>query len=137
MSIGIGGDIPTCEECGGWLTGRQTRYCSKKCNMRAYRRAMRPDPKVCDLCGAEFVPLRGNQRICDYMNEADSTCSGMQMDRDRLKHAADAQRWEQVCIREGCNEWTGWEGAGRPRRFCSNRCKTAHYRAATKETANV
>lgn len=59
----------------------------------------------------------------------------MQNELAELRNQAEDDRWDAQCAREGCEENTGWDGAGRPRRFCSARCKTAHYRAAKRAQA--
>jgi hypothetical protein len=124
-------DSRTCDAdgCNEWLTGRQSRYCSSRCKMRAYRRehATPPAVKVCVLCGATFRPLRGKQTYCDFQNNADETCAAMQDERETQRLALDSERSDKMC--DHCGEWAGWDGVGRPRRFCGNRCKTAHYRA--------
>lgn len=127
-------DSPTCQapRCEEWLTGRQTRFCSAKCRMRAYRAEVtdKPAERSCVLCGATFHPLRGKQTYCDYEEQADGSCSAMQNElRDRAR-ALDDERWDKECAH--CGENTGWDGIGRPRRFCSSRCKTAFYRASKK-----
>lgn len=124
-----------CEVCGEWLEGRQTRFCSARCRQRHYRATHPVDIPLstCALCGTEFRPVRGKQRVCAVPEQADATCRELQQERDRIarEHAdeLDEQRWEATCAREGCDESTGWEGVGRPRRFCSDRCRVAHYRA--------
>lgn len=125
------GDSPACEECGEWLTGRQTRFCSARCKMRAHRRDSRPAPaeRVCRLCGATFRPLRGKQTYCDWTNDADASCAELQNELARTALDKENQRWDSECARDGCEESTGWTGVGRPRRFCSDRCRVAHYRA--------
>lgn len=124
-------DSPVCHApgCEEWLTGRQARFCSAKCRMRAHRhaRATPPAEKVCVLCGATFRPLRGKQTFCDFENDADDTCVTLQNERVAQRFTLDSERHAKTCAH--CGEWAGWDGIGRPRRFCSNRCKTAHYRA--------
>ncbi|MET8132865.1 hypothetical protein ABZV24_13065 [Streptomyces sp. NPDC005251] len=126
-----------CEECSEWLTGRQRRYCSDQCKMRAHRREKGPRPaeKVCRLCGATFQPLRGKQTFCDYDNDANVTCAAMQSELGELAREAQDQRYDAECAREGCEDNTGWDGIGRPRRFCSARCKVAHYRTEKRPAA--
>jgi len=134
MFIGFS-DSTECEECGEWLTGRQKRFCSPRCKMQAYRRdkGQKPAERVCVLCGATFRPLRGKQTYCDYLNDADETCSAMQNELAARKRELEDVRYDKAC--EHCGEWAGWDGVGRPRRFCSSRCKTAFYRAAKKRNS--
>ncbi|MGW0626955.1 hypothetical protein [Streptomyces sp. NPDC002758] len=126
------GNSPACEECGEWLTGRQTRYCSRKCQMRAYRQktAQQPAERACVLCGATFRPRRGKQTFCDFENDADESCATLQTERARQRQELEGERWDKAC--DHCGENTCWDGVGRPRRFCSARCKQAFYRAAKK-----
>lgn len=106
------------------------RYCSARCKMRARRRTgPKPAERHCRLCGATFRPLRGKQSYCDFTNDADQTCAELQNELAREMTRKENQRWDAECAREGCDSSTGWEGAGRPRRFCSDRCRVAHYRA--------
>ncbi|MFE4577333.1 hypothetical protein [Streptomyces chartreusis] len=128
------GNSPTCEECDEWLTGRQTRFCSARCKMRARRRTgPKPAEKVCRLCGATFRPLRGKQTYCDFANDADESCAELQNALAQEVIAKESQRWDAECAREGCDDSTGWDGVGRPRRFCSDRCRVAHYRAEKRQ----
>lgn len=125
---------PTCDGpgCSEWLTGRQVRFCSAKCKMRAHRleKAPRPAEKTCVLCGATFRPLRGKQTYCDFDNDANETCAALQIARLSQARELEDSRWDKDC--EHCGDNAGWDGIGRPRRFCSPRCKTAFYRATKK-----
>jgi endogenous inhibitor of DNA gyrase (YacG/DUF329 family) len=121
-----------CMECGNWLPDKSRSdrlYCSESCRKHAYRRehSTPPAEKICVLCGAIFRPLRGKQTFCDFTNDADETCAVLQNERAQQQRELEDQRWDKEC--EHCGENTGWDGVGRPRRFCSNRCKTAFYRA--------
>lgn len=124
-----------CVECGGWLPEKSRAdrvYCSDTCRKRAYRRdcASKPAEKVCVLCGATFRPLRGKQTFCDFEDQASGSCAELQnLQRQRASELED-ERYDKLC--DHCGEFTGWDGVGRPRRFCSARCKTAFYRAAKK-----
>jgi endogenous inhibitor of DNA gyrase (YacG/DUF329 family) len=128
-----------CAVCGEWLEGRQTRFCSARCRQRDYRATHPADIplKACDLCGTGFRPIRGKQRVCAVPEQADATCRELQEARERItrEHAdeLDEQRWDATCAREGCDNSAGWEGAGRPRRFCSDAHKTAHYRVERRQ----
>lgn len=128
MGFGVS---PNCQapRCDEWLKGRQTRFCSDLCRVRAYRAEKRtlPAEKTCVLCGAGFRPLRGRQTYCDFEEQASERCASMQSDVERRKREAEDARYEAEC--EHCGDHTGWDGVGRSRRFCSPRCKTAYYRA--------
>lgn len=131
----LGDNSADCQgpHCDEWLTGRQTRFCSARCRTAAYRaegRAADPMPtKVCRLCGADFTPLRGKQTYCDFEGQASAACCEMQSALFTQRLDGQSARWDATCAREGCDDNAGWDGVGRPRRFCSPRCKTAHYRA--------
>lgn len=127
------GNAPDCDECGEYLTGRQTRYCSPRCKMRARRRSAQAAEQICRLCGATFRPLRGKQTYCDFENDADESCATMQNELAALQSQAEERRWDAQCARAGCDNNAGWDGIGRPRRFCSDRCRVAHYRAERRQ----
>ncbi|MFJ4845139.1 hypothetical protein [Streptomyces sp. NPDC088733] len=101
--------------------------------MRAYRRekAQQPAERVCVLCGATFRPRRGKQTFCDFEADATQSCALLQTERAVLADRRDGERWDKAC--EHCGQDAGWEGSGRPRRFCGSRCKTAFYRAAKRK----
>lgn len=139
-----------CPECGNWLpdtsdSGRRARadrvYCSDRCRVRANRRAayVAPAEKTCEACGATFRPLRGKQKVCDLIEQASKECAEAQTVRAQecAQQALDTEdaRWETECARNGCGNNAGWDGRGRPRKFCSDRCKTAHYRAVKRQKA--
>jgi hypothetical protein len=134
-----------CEECGDSLparssNGHRTRsdalYCSPRCRVKAHRHANPRNAstvaeKPCAVCGALFRPTRGNQTMCD----SNQSCVQMRSQRMLLLYEveqAESARWDAICAREGCDNNAGWMGSGRPRKFCSDRCKTAHYRAQRK-----
>jgi hypothetical protein len=58
-----------CEICGQSFTGnRRRRTCSKLSCQRALHtmnaRSLRPQPRVCIICGVEFMSARGDARYC-------------------------------------------------------------------------
>ncbi|MGW2230175.1 hypothetical protein [Streptomyces formicae] len=119
-----------CQYCGSPLTGRQERYCSGTCRQAAYRASKKPRTpivlKECPLCGDRFEVTHPRKKYCDYQDEAERHCQDAQDDLEEAEWIADAERREAICAH--CGEPAGWSGRGRPRRFCSNRCKTADYR---------
>lgn len=118
-----------CDHCGEYLTGQQERYCSGACRQAAHRarnRPARPDMKPCPLCGELFEPLRPRQKYCDYAEEAGTDCMTAQDDLEEAAWLAAEDRKDARCAY--CGEPAGWSGRGRPRRFCSSRCKQADYR---------
>lgn len=134
MMIGFPGtrscQAPGCDE---WLTGKQRAFCSNACRQAAYRadRATTPATpaeRTCRLCGATFPVRRGNQTYCDLERDPDRNgCEALQAKMLRDRAEASEKHWDAECAH--CGENTGWDGVGRPRRFCSPRCRTAFYRA--------
>lgn len=126
-----------CGWCGERLTGKQERYCETKCRVAAWRAGKnpRPEPRTCVLCGEEFFPRHKRQHYCDYFDDAERACKLMQDDLEEAADFAAEDRANALC--EHCGESAGWTGNGRPRKFCSDRCKTAEYRARKRGTAHV
>ncbi|MEV6420557.1 hypothetical protein [Streptomyces sp. NPDC051662] len=119
-----------CQHCGEPLTGRQERYCSAACRQAGFRESRRPRRRLalkpCPLCGDSFLATYPLKKFCDYESEAERDCQDAQDDLEEAELIAAVEREEAVCAH--CGEPAGWSGRGRPRRFCSNRCKTADYR---------
>jgi endogenous inhibitor of DNA gyrase (YacG/DUF329 family) len=119
-----------CEHCGKQLEERQERYCSHACRQGAYRTRKRPRKrpqlKRCPLCGEGFEVTHPRKKYCDYNDEAEEDCRTAQDDLDEAAELAAMERAEAECAH--CGNPAGWTGRGRPRRYCSNRCKTAAYR---------
>ncbi|MFF6808613.1 hypothetical protein ACFZAG_01770 [Streptomyces sp. NPDC012403] len=125
----------TCAWCPKPLTGRQERFCSQKCRVADLRDRKRRErlkaeggPKfaACPLCGEQYEVKRG-KKFCDYYDEAEITCKTAQDDLEEAAWIAAEERKEATCAH--CGKPAGWGGRGRPRKFCSNRCKTAYGRA--------
>ncbi len=116
-----------CDQCGGPLSGRQERYCSGRCRQAAHRARTRPHPaeKSCPLCGQLFEPLNRWQKYCAY-DEAGYDCINAQ--EDIAEAAEDAREARTAARCTHCAGPTGWGGRGRPRRFCSSKCRQADYR---------
>lgn len=53
----------TCEHCGRRLTGKQQRYCSRRCNDIARGVCRRPTKRTCPVDGVEFMAAN-NKRFC-------------------------------------------------------------------------
>lgn len=119
-----------CEQCGDPLNERQERYCSGACRQAAYRERKQPrkgrELKRCPLCGELFEVTRRGKKFCDYWDEAEDDCKTAQDDLQEDSEEAAQARRDATC--ENCGEPAGWSGRGRPRRYCSDRCKTAAYR---------
>lgn len=113
------GNTRECEECPEWLTGRQTRFCSRACQMRSRRRnAPPPAEKVCRLCGANFRPRRGKQTYCDYDEGASAECAELQNAEHEAQFDARNAREDDLWCAQ-CGEWMEWSGRGRPPKFCA------------------
>ncbi|MEU7163179.1 hypothetical protein AB0A70_00775 [Streptomyces morookaense] len=119
-----------CQDCGKRLTGRQERFCSAACRQAGYRASKKPRKpivwKICPLCGETFEATHPLKKYCDYSDEAERDCQDAQDDLEEAQWIAEYDRKNATCAH--CGEPAGWSGHGRPRRFCSNRCKTADYR---------
>ena len=118
-----------CAYCHRWLPDSaraHRKYCSARCRQADYRYA-RATLIPCELCGREFRPLRGRQSVCDYNDQAVTSCRSLQDELAQREREAQDERWDSTCAH--CGEHAGWSGAGRPRRFCAPRCRTAFYRA--------
>ncbi|MFE1872612.1 hypothetical protein ACFW9N_17150 [Streptomyces sp. NPDC059496] len=128
--------LERCARCGEYLTGRQERYCSPACRQAAHRaRQPRelPPMKNCPLCGELFEVWHPRKRFCDYKDEAGYDCVNAQEDLLEVAEFALEDRRAARCAH--CGESAGWTGKGRPRRFCSPRCKQADYRKRKTQTA--
>jgi endogenous inhibitor of DNA gyrase (YacG/DUF329 family) len=118
-----------CAYCHRWLpdSARSHRkYCGPACRQADYRRS-RATLITCELCGREFLPLRGRQKVCDYSDQAVTSCRSLQDELAQRRSEAEDAHWDAMCAH--CGDSTGWNGVGRPRRFCAPRCRTAFYRA--------
>lgn len=129
--------LSNCGRCGEALTGRQERYCSQACRQAAHRAGQRttfrPAMKPCPLCGELFEASHPRKRYCDYYDEAGYDCINAQEDlREAVEDALEARRTARCA---NCGEAAGWGGRGRPRRFCSRRCKQADYRQRRAQQA--
>ncbi|MEU7313308.1 MULTISPECIES: hypothetical protein [unclassified Streptomyces] len=135
--------MPTYEtHCGGCdtpLTGRQRQWCSDACRLRQYGK---PLPlRDCCLCGQPFPPVNARQRVCRYGvdNERGDACFDVQEaaeehQDDRVNYWREI-RDSAVCEGPTCTAEIPYAGTGRPKRFCSARCRVAANRAAKKEAA--
>ncbi|RSS82460.1 hypothetical protein [Streptomyces sp. WAC06614] len=127
-----------CQNCGQPLSGRQERFCSAACRQASYRRKSQPakarSMKPCPLCGDHFEVTHALKRFCDYEDEAEDFCRDAQDDLEEAKDIAQWQRENAACAH--CGKPARWSGRGRPRRFCSDRCKTAQHRKAKAAQSN-
>jgi endogenous inhibitor of DNA gyrase (YacG/DUF329 family) len=130
-----------CVHCHRRLTGKQERYCSAACRQATYRAGKRTGPpvlRICALCGGDFEPVRPRQKFCTYDmagfdDEAGFLCINLQEDLWELEEDAKAARESAVCAH--CGKSAGWTGRGRPKKYCSGRCKVADFRAAKRAAA--
>lgn len=130
----IGTDASECERygCSNEPLGK-SRFCSPACRAADWRDSKRATLRQevdCELCGTPFFPRYGNQRVCDYNSrQAGADCRSLQDDLMEAQEETQEERMSAVCEREGCEVLVYRPGRGRPKRFCSPRCKTAHYRS--------
>jgi hypothetical protein len=123
--------------CTKRLHENQKRFCSDSCRVADWRDGKRErQSRTCTLCGDPFAVRYRNQRVCDYNSaQASDDCLSMQDELMELREELQEQRESATCERESCEESTYRPGRGRPKRFCSPRCKTAHYRAEKQQPA--
>lgn len=137
-----------CAQCYGKLTGAQERYCGAACRDKAYRlrkfaefrqqagiSAMKP----CRFCGASFIVTSLSQDSCSIAEDDDGEAEASEAcfeAREAYEDACDDEKvavWKArqnaACAGPDCAMPAGWTGNGRPRKFCSNRCKTRDQRA--------
>jgi predicted nucleic acid-binding Zn ribbon protein len=113
-----------CVVCDGPLSGRQEILCSARCRKARQRAAKltreefweKLTGRDCARCGDAFDPKNPQQRFCSPV------CA------DNAKRSDEAARWDAVCELDGCENNAGWDGAGRPRRYCSPAHKQQAYR---------
>ncbi|MGC4951307.1 hypothetical protein ACLQ2N_34690 [Streptomyces sp. DT224] len=137
-----------CIQCFSKIQHPQERYCSASCQQKAYRqrkfdelrkRAGIPATKLCRFCGAVFMVTSLKQDACsdvedeDGETEASYECiearEAYEDARDDALAAVAKARRNAVCAGPDCDKPAGWSGNGRPRKFCTNRCKTREMRA--------
>lgn len=125
-----------CAGCDAPLTGRQRRWCSDACRLRQYAK---PLPlRTCRACGQPFQPVNARQRLCRYGvdNERGDVCFDAQEAQE--EHMDDTVNyWREVrdsecCQGPTCTAPIPYSGKGRPKRFCSARCRVAANRAAKR-----
>jgi len=130
-----------CEACGGPLEvqtrGRRSRFCSTNCRQLNHRVTRRDAPATQDasaamsqlvrLCASEecttaFVVTHSAQRFC-LTHRAPSAATHQPATREA---AAGVDAVAGRCAH--CREALTPQKAGRPRRFCSTRCRKANHR---------
>lgn len=123
-----------CGHCGQRLTGMQEHYCSARCRQAEYRAGKKGRAKLapCPLCGEGFVVTNSRKKYCDYFDEAETDCQTAQDDLEEGAWLAAEERKTAECAH--CGEPAGWSGRGRPKRFCTPRCKQADYRKRRTQT---
>lgn len=125
----------TCDRggCHNLVPRAGQKFCSAACRAAGWREAQSPTTyRSCELCGDQFPVRYRNQRICDYNTQAHDDCALLQEELEEAREELEFERRRAVCEREGCVTPVYRPGRGRPKRFCSPRCKTAFYRAARK-----
>src|SRR5690606_15432374 len=125
----------TCEFCGERLTGEQVRFCSANCRAKYHYYKDKPRTRTCEVCG-ELMNLRiGNprRRRCslgtgpDADAGPDDPCWDLQQEEAKRKREAEDARDFPICAH--CGAEAEYAGRGRHRKYCSDRCRVAAYRA--------
>lgn len=133
----------TCDFCGDWLTGEQVRFCSDSC--RAKYRYYRDKPRMrkCEVCGELMDLRRGNprRRRCSLGDDPDADagpddpCWDLQEEEAKRKFLAEDARDFPICAH--CGAEAEYAGRGRHRKYCSDRCRVAAYRARKRAAASA
>lgn len=128
-------DRVTCVFCGEWLTGEQVLYCSDSCRVKYRYYKDKPRTRICEVCG-ELMNLRvGNPRRTrcslgtgpDADAGPDDPCWDLQQEEAKRKREAEDARDFPICAH--CGAEAEYAGRGRHRKYCSDRCRVAAYRA--------
>lgn len=127
-----------CVVCGKALTGKQERYCSKRCKKKAEHnraRGEQPDAKytkVCPTCGHTFLTDKKNRKFCG------EECA-KEWNRNRTRNAQSKRAEKPVIICAVCGK--KFEGNSAQAKYCSKECRAAAWvkyrrekRAAMRET---
>ncbi|WP_157995663.1 hypothetical protein [Thermomonospora amylolytica] len=124
-----------CANCGEWLDGRQTQWCSERCRTESNRREARrkAGPRYCELCGNPLHYSNPGKR-CRMGEDTvpGELCYEQQHAPYAARRAAEDARWDAVCI---CGINAGWDGVGRPRKYCSTKCRVRAHRARKLEAS--
>lgn len=127
-----------CAVCGKPLTGRQERYCSKRCKKKAEHnreRGEQPDAKytkVCPTCGHTFLTDKRNRKYCS------DECA-KEWNRTRYAQNKREEKKKPIIICAVCGK--EFEGKSAQAKYCSEECRAAAWvkynrekRAAMRET---
>lgn len=125
----------TCAFCGGELTGEQVLFCSDNCRAKHRYHRNKPRSRNCEVCGEPMNLRVGNPRRkrCSLGTgpNADAgpgdECWELQNEADARRNAEKDARDFPLCAH--CGEETEYAGTGRHRKYCSDRCRVAAYRA--------
>jgi len=128
-----------CAGCDKPLTGRQRQWCSDACRLRQYNK---PAPiRTCRICGQPFQPVNARQRVCRFGvdNMPGDPCYEAQDAADEHEEFV-VQAWREVrdsllCEGPDCTAEIPYAGRGRPKRYCSPRCRVAARRQTLKRGA--
>ncbi|WP_262700558.1 MULTISPECIES: hypothetical protein [Streptomyces] len=128
-----------CGGCDAPLTGRQRQWCSDACRLRQYAKPLAL--RDCRLCGQPFQPINSRQRVCRF--EVDNSWGDACFEAQNAEFNRQDDvvlYWREVrdsavCEGPTCTAEIPYSGRGRPKRFCSARCRVAANRAAKKGAA--
>lgn len=128
-----------CARCGGRLGENQERYCSAACRASAWRIAQWEEERKnlglplhtsCALCGERINVTSKSKTSCDENDRNDDCVDAQASVRlDEINARDEAEELREYAECEHCGADIGYGGKGRPRRFCTPRCRTAFYRA--------
>ncbi|GAA0914892.1 hypothetical protein GCM10009549_29820 [Streptomyces thermoalcalitolerans] len=112
-------------------TRRQRLTCSAACRKRLQRarQGYQKPFKPCRFCGELIDSYRGNDVRCPEDDRSDY-CDDLQWAKEERQARLEARKEGPVeCEGPNCTAEVVWSGRGRPRRFCSGRCRMAAVRA--------
>ncbi|MFJ9728304.1 hypothetical protein ACIRP3_36735 [Streptomyces sp. NPDC101209] len=126
-----------CGGCDEPLTGRQRKWCSAACRLRQYSKAKPLQSRTCRDCGQPFIPRHWNQRRCRFGEDNERGDACFERQEAAEERAEDVNAWrdardEGECLAPGCSAPVPYAGNGRPKFYCSARCRVRAHRAAKK-----
>lgn len=133
----------TCEFCGERLIGEQVLFCSATCRAKHRYYKNRPRTRACELCG-QLMNLRfgdARRRRCslgtgpDADAGPDDECWELQNKEATRRAREEDERDFPICAH--CGVEAEYAGRGRHRKYCSDRCRVAAYRARKRASTSA
>jgi len=133
----------TCVYCHEALTGEQVLYCSDSCRVKYRYHKDKPRTRICEVCG-EVMNLRvGNPRRkrCSLGTGPDAD-AGPGDECWELQNEEAARKAREIDARDFpicayCGAEAEYAGRGRHRKYCSDRCRAAAYRARKRASTST